>query len=98
MNDFLCVIFDRSLISNKAAVVLSCLRFLPALFQFLFGVCVEATKKFFDEVLEKGEVSQQTIDAMHDKMLVDLFGLEKCDDGYWRIPSEANTSEANDKI
>jgi hypothetical protein len=57
---------------------------------------IEATKRFFDGVLEKGEVSQETIDAMHDKMLVDLFGLEKCDDGYWRIPSEANTSEAND--
>ena len=90
MNDFLCVIFDRSLISNKAAVVLSCLRFLPALFQFLFGVCVEATKRFFDGVFDDGKVSQDTIDAMDNKMLVASFGLQRCDDGYWRM-------KANDK-
>ena len=45
----------------------------------------EVMKRFFDEALEKGEVSQQTIDAMHNKMLVELFGLKKCEDGYWRI-------------
>jgi hypothetical protein len=94
VNDFLCVIFDRSLISNKAAVVLSCLRFLPALFQFLFGVCVEATKKFFDEVLEKGKVSQETIDAMDNETLVALFGLEKCDNGYWRMEATDKASDS----
>ena len=46
---------------------------------------VEATKRFFDEVLEKGEVSQETIDAMDGEILVALFGLQKCDDGYWRM-------------
>ena len=86
------------MISNKAAAVILSLRFLPALFQFLFGVCVEATKRFFDGVFDDGKVSQDTIDAMDNKMLVASFGLQKCDDGYWRIPSEANTSEANDKI
>jgi len=89
VNKFLCVIFDRSMISDKAAAVLSCLCFLPALFQFLFGVCVEATKRFFDEALEDGEVSQETIDAMDNKTLVALFGLQKCDDGYWRILSDS---------
>jgi hypothetical protein len=78
------------MISNKAAAVLSCLRFLPALFQFLFGVCVEATKRFFDGVFDDGKVSQETIDAMDNKTLVELFGLKKCDDGYWRM-------KANDK-
>ncbi len=90
MNKFLYVIFDRSMISNKAAAVLSCLRFLLALFQFLFGVCVEATKRFFDGVFDDGKVSQETIDAMDNKTLVELFGLKKCDDGYWRM-------KANDK-
>jgi hypothetical protein len=45
----------------------------------------EAAKRFFDEALEKGEVSQDTIDAMGDRMLVAVFGLQKCDDGYWRM-------------
>ena len=41
MNKFLYVIFDRSMISDKAAAVLPCLRLLPALFQLLFGTCLE---------------------------------------------------------
>jgi hypothetical protein len=51
---------------------------------------IEAAKRFFDGVLEKGEVSQQTIDAMDNKTLVELFGLQKCDDGFWRM--KANDS------
>ncbi len=51
----------------------------------------EATKRFFDGVLEKGEVSQETIDAMGDRMLVAVFGLQKCDDGYWRMKATDKT-------
>jgi len=50
---------------------------------------IEAAKRFFDGVLEDGEVLQATIDAMDNKMLVALFGLQKYDDGYWRIPSDS---------
>ena len=55
----------------------------------------EAAKRFFDEALEDGEVSQDTIDAMHNKTLVELFGLKKCDDGYWRMEATDN-AKAND--
>ncbi len=57
----------------------------------------EALKQFFDEALGDGKVSQETLDTGDpDGYFTTVFGLKKCDDGYWRMPSEAKESVANE--
>jgi hypothetical protein len=50
-----------------------------------------------DEAFGGGKVSQETLDTGDaDGYFIIVYSLKKCDDGYWRMPSEAKESVANE--
>jgi hypothetical protein len=47
---------------------------------------VDAMAKLFDELFDDGQVSQKTLDTGDPRgYFTAIFGLQKCDDGYWRM-------------